>query len=852
MARAETVMRVRLTGDADGAVRAFRDMATEMARTDARYKDVAEAFIRESDRIEAKAKQTADQVQAQQRRFGGDGRGAALGRLDDLAGQLPGGNLLSDLGGVEAVLGGISTKAAAAGVAIAGLAVATVELGKVSIANFQDLAGSVVTLQQIVGGTAEEVSGLEVAVRKAGVESDEFRDLMLDLSTEVQDKPDQFRRWGVEIARTASGTVDLQETLFNLLETARGLDDVTQQRDLLNELLGEDTAREALPLLRADLESLAKAERGVFSEETLARAEDLRMAQAELSAEWQVATARIGAELAPALTTLVRVLADVVDVGGDVASALLDAAGVAFGPVVSGVKLLAAALELAEDPAGKLADKLGDAIGNSTVGAALGNVGADVRRATQDLVADFEAEARAAESARAATDRNREALNAAVSARATAASAAAAAARGMADAEEQAARTISDAARQGAQQVEAAASRIAQARRSQADAAEALGKAERDAARSIADANERAAEMVAAATERVGEARERAAEAARGVTEAEAEAAERVAQVVEDGARRIVDAQRRVDEARERSARTARDNARRLEDSDRALQDALNRALLEENPFEAQRIREEALLRHGRVREDVAESEQDAAARVLEAEQGLRDAQVEAAEARAQAEEDAADRIGEARKRAEEAARAVEQAERDLERTSRDADRLRADAAEQASERIESARRRVSDAAAAVYSAEVAYQQAVAAVEQAKIDAANRAADLIEQARQREIDAAKAVFEAEYAYFLARQPLTPTQQFYSTPQVQSAPVTRPWEARASGGPAMAGGMYLVGEDGPEVLQMGSMSGWVHPSGAMPGGNTYIIQGSVISERELVEIIARAERGGYGR
>ncbi len=47
--------------------------------------------------------------------------------------------------------------------------------------------------------------------------------------------------------------------------------------------------------------------------------------------------------------------------------------------------------------------------------------------------------------------------------------------------------------------------------------------------------------------------------------------------------------------------------------------------------------------------------------------------------------------------------------------------------------------------------------------------------------------------------------------------------------RAMGGPVSAGGAYLVGENGPEVLQMGAASGNVVPNHKLGGGgNTYVI------------------------
>jgi hypothetical protein len=43
-------------------------------------------------------------------------------------------------------------------------------------------------------------------------------------------------------------------------------------------------------------------------------------------------------------------------------------------------------------------------------------------------------------------------------------------------------------------------------------------------------------------------------------------------------------------------------------------------------------------------------------------------------------------------------------------------------------------------------------------------------------------------------------------------------------ARAAGGPVTAGGTYLVGERGPELLTMGARGGYVTPNSAMGGAN----------------------------
>ena len=48
------------------------------------------------------------------------------------------------------------------------------------------------------------------------------------------------------------------------------------------------------------------------------------------------------------------------------------------------------------------------------------------------------------------------------------------------------------------------------------------------------------------------------------------------------------------------------------------------------------------------------------------------------------------------------------------------------------------------------------------------------------------------------------------------------------EYRAKGGPVQAGAAYVVGENGPEVLQMGSSGGTVIPNNKLGGGDTYNI------------------------
>ena len=62
---------------------------------------------------------------------------------------------------------------------------------------------------------------------------------------------------------------------------------------------------------------------------------------------------------------------------------------------------------------------------------------------------------------------------------------------------------------------------------------------------------------------------------------------------------------------------------------------------------------------------------------------------------------------------------------------------------------------------------------------------------------------------------------------------------KPGGKRASGGPVSAGGTYLVGERGPEVLRMGGQSGHITPNHQL-GGATYNISVHVAPGGDLVE------------
>ena len=68
-------------------------------------------------------------------------------------------------------------------------------------------------------------------------------------------------------------------------------------------------------------------------------------------------------------------------------------------------------------------------------------------------------------------------------------------------------------------------------------------------------------------------------------------------------------------------------------------------------------------------------------------------------------------------------------------------------------------------------------------------------------------------------------------------------------ARAAGGPVSPHGTYLVGEQGPEILQMGKSSGTIIPNVATTGGGSAGVRLLGVSEQQIIDMV---DRGLYFR
>ncbi len=843
-----TVMRVNLTGDSAGAVAALKKLSAQLAATEGDYKAVADAIYKESQRIEAGLDRTkagggksAPDVRSLQTR--------ATDRITDLADSAGLGEFSDDIGAAVGKLGGLGTAMAGATVVAVALGAALVKVGQFSLGKLTEIAPQIDQLAGTMRISTEEATRFWYALQAKGVDTTQAIDGLVQMQTNLTAAPEKFRALGIEQARFADGSADLEGTLMNVAAAWRS-GDAAQRASVGSIALGEEAYRELMPLLsltNAEFDALKGKAGNVLSPEDTAAAQQYSQAVAEAKTQLGLLGTQVGAELAPYVVVLAQGLNDVAANAGKVADIL--------GPAVTiGTEILKAGLESipgAGNLAGRAAVFVGeqwvDAAGDVKESASL--IGA-AKQALNAGMADFagllipEAEQKRVAGLRGDLVSSYQAIS---DAKMTVAEAA----TGYADAEADASASVQQANAAAEQSIINAAQNVEDARQGQADAVNDLAKAERDAARTMADAAKSADKQVATASKRLEDAREKRIGADKDLAKTEVDVQRDLAEAAEDSEKRIVDATRNVTDAREQARRTERDGARSLADARSAYQDALLGSLTEDNPYEAQRDREKALLDLQRTEEDVTEANKDAASDVKSAEEDLRDAHVQAADDRARAEEQATERIEQARNRQTEAVEGVLEAEAGLEEAIVSGEDAKARAAESAASQIEGARLRVTAASRAVDTAEATYKQQYETAQAARAKATEEAATRIEEAQKRVKEAATAelLHELEVAR-IRRQIANPNFVDYMALSESNFTAESDTAALASVPRFHGGGVFHASNPGGEGLAILQDGEKVLTPGQAAGTVINLnVAGSVVTMQQLAEELSRLKRNG---
>lgn len=215
--------------------------------------------------------------------------------------------LLSKLG----ITGAESAQALSAGFAVAGAA-AAVGIAKFAVDSVSQFAGvtrEALGLQRVIGGSAEDASRFSAAFRVLGVDTQAGGRAIAFLGAAIGNGKDRLAQFGIEVARTSSGQVDLQATVLNVADAWRKSTDATTRDALAKDAFGKGFIA-LLPVLAQGRDGLnqlfreALRHHQIFSADDLERGRQFDLAVRGLKESFSGLEIEAGRALLPFITGL--------------------------------------------------------------------------------------------------------------------------------------------------------------------------------------------------------------------------------------------------------------------------------------------------------------------------------------------------------------------------------------------------------------------------------------------------------------------------------------------------------------------------------------------------------------------
>lgn len=269
--------------------------------------------------------------------------------------------------GIESNNAGALLKAGvAAGAATAGYAI--VGFAKDAVKASVDWADSIRTVQRATGQTAEESSRLTAIMDDYQIPVESGAKAFARLGRSIYDNGDVLKQYGVEVARSKDGNVDMQKTLGNIADAYNGMQDPAAKASLVNDAFGK-TGRDLIPILEQGRKGIqdmygAVPDKQIFSQQQLDNAQQYKLAMDNLSDVMMEVKVTIGNALLPALTDLAnaaatvgRAVANVDHVIPGFSSNLVNLA-LTLNPVTAGLVMWGKALGAANDPGKEFVESL--------------------------------------------------------------------------------------------------------------------------------------------------------------------------------------------------------------------------------------------------------------------------------------------------------------------------------------------------------------------------------------------------------------------------------------------------------------------------------------------------------------
>jgi hypothetical protein len=199
------------------------------------------------------------------------------------------------LGAVKANAGAFAT---AAGAALVGFAAK-------SVGAFQDLALASGKFADATGLSVEEASRFIEVGGDIGIEAGTIETAIGKMNKVLGGTPKVFQELGVEIAKTATGATDVNQTFLNVIDRLNAIKDPAQRAAATSQLLGKGWQSMA-ELIALGSDELSKSlsqvsDSKVIDPDELKKARDFRAAMDNLNDKVEDLSLTLGEELVPSL-----------------------------------------------------------------------------------------------------------------------------------------------------------------------------------------------------------------------------------------------------------------------------------------------------------------------------------------------------------------------------------------------------------------------------------------------------------------------------------------------------------------------------------------------------------------------
>ena len=244
-------------------------------------------------------------------------------------------------------LGGIVSSAASSLLSPAGLAAGAAAVGTAAIKavkGFEELGLTIGKVSAATGLSAEEASRWVEVADDAGVSSDAFTKSVGFMEKALGKNADAFDAWGVQVAKNADGTVNLNQTLLNAMDAVNAISDPLKKQAAGAAIFGKSWKDMAELIARGSgtlKENLAAVQDSkVFSSKDISTARDVRDGFDAVSDAVQGLSLTMGRELAPAVAKIAVKLGDLITKAGPAFKTLGDGLAESVdevGPLIEGL-----------------------------------------------------------------------------------------------------------------------------------------------------------------------------------------------------------------------------------------------------------------------------------------------------------------------------------------------------------------------------------------------------------------------------------------------------------------------------------------------------------------------------------